>query len=229
MNDQILAIPGFLGLASDWDEFGFTGIDAAQFDCSGLIQWADQFNLHVQSNLKGRSFLAGYSLGGRLAMHALIQNPMLWKGAIIISAHPGLDKNEQRMSRLRADLQVAERFKIDDWNTLMNDWNGLPVFAADRFQFERKESDFCREHLASILSGFSLGRQNDLRDEISQLPMPILWVVGEKDSTYCQLAQSIKFKNPLSSVRIVPDSGHRVPWEQSKAFKNIVHDFISIT
>ncbi len=45
--------------------------------------------------------ICGYSLGGRLAMQAVLAHPPLWKGAIFVSANPGLEHEEERAA-LRA-------------------------------------------------------------------------------------------------------------------------------
>ncbi|MDA7508581.1 hypothetical protein N8488_01170, partial [Akkermansiaceae bacterium] len=39
--------------------------------------------------------ILGYSMGGRLALHALTAAPEKWRAAIIVSAHPGLVSGQQ--------------------------------------------------------------------------------------------------------------------------------------
>ena len=99
---KIYALHGFLGLPSDWAEFnGLEGVSL--FDTrlpapsAGLTQWGKAFNAFAEPG----SLLLGYSLGGRLALHALCDNPGRWQGAILISAHPGLRCSKEKETRER--------------------------------------------------------------------------------------------------------------------------------
>src|SRR6476661_7376674 len=99
---MIHALHGFLGLPRDWDLFESAVQDhrgrpvrlvkhnlweeLAALDDKSLRSWAREFN----SNIEGKNILVGYSMGGRLAMHALIDDHTKWSGAVFISAHPGL-------------------------------------------------------------------------------------------------------------------------------------------
>ena len=51
--------------------------------------------------------ICGYSLGGRLAMQAVLAHPPLWKGAIFVSANPGLEHEEERAARRAKDAEWA--------------------------------------------------------------------------------------------------------------------------
>lgn len=232
MKNQLWALAGFLGLNSDWDIFKFNHlqvINPVNLNWQSLTEWAQKFNQRVQAQQSKKSILMGYSLGGRLALHALIHTPSLWRAAVIISAHPGLESQVEKTTRLEADEKWAVRFEQEEWSSVITDWNNQAVFANSSFQFSRNEADYNRLHLAHLLRQASLGRQEDLRHKIHGLNLPILWITGEKDKKYCQLAASLKFSHPLSKTIVLPDSGHRLPWEQPVAFKQVLQDFITQT
>ncbi|MFI5344693.1 MAG: alpha/beta fold hydrolase [Chlamydiales bacterium] len=234
MDTELWAIAGFLGLPSDWSCFGLEqcrafapeDFDSAQLPFLGLMDWAEHFNLHFQAQGKKPGVLMGYSLGGRLALHTLIQNPSLWRAAIIISAHPGLVAESERLARQQLDNDWAARFEKEDWASLMFSWNQRSTFSCGHFQFERQEKDYCRQRLAASLRGWSLGVQRDLRQELSQLDLPIYWMVGERDETYCKLMQEVELNHPLSKKIILPQAGHRAPWEQPAQFRLFCHELL---
>lgn len=225
---SIIALHGFLGQPSDWTDFRIQGLMAPDlFQCELKSHEDAAYQLNQSLKQSGNQpVLMGYSMGGRLALHAIIQEPSLWKAAIIISAHPGLKINE-REKRLRADAEWAKRFEREEWSSLLKAWNSRSVFAPSCFQFERKEEDFNRDYLASGLRNCSLGLQQDLRESINELSLPILWIVGEKDKNYCELADVLKFKHPKSMVKTISNAGHRVPWEQPEAFKQTIEQWIN--
>ena len=168
----------------------------------------------------------GYSLGGRLALHSLIDAPHLWKGAIIISAHPGLLHKEERLLRYQRDLAWGECFENEEWSSLQTAWNGQEVFGEDQFFFERREIDYQRSKLSEALVNGSLGLQEELSSSIAALPFPILWITGERDIRFCEAAKRLTFAHSHSMWRIVPGAGHRVPWSCPEQFIAIVEEFL---
>lgn len=207
---SVFTLHGFLGRPTDWDHLSFEhqAIDLFQQPiASSLEEWAQAFNTEV-AKTPGPHTLIGYSLGGRLALHALIDQPELWKQATLISTHPGLKTEKEREQRLQHDQQWAERFLTEPWGQLMNAWNAQPVFAGDTPP-SRPEKDNNRETLAKALTNYSLGTQKNLRTTIGELSMPIKWVVGAKDVKFTQLSCELVFAHPNSTVAVVPGVGHR--------------------
>ncbi|MBA2369490.1 MAG: alpha/beta fold hydrolase [Candidatus Protochlamydia sp.] len=227
-NSNVYAVPGFLGSIHDWDPFNFdlTPVKTDQFSSNNFNEWAAGFNAFVESKKQANPILMGYSLGGRLGLHALIQKPFLWKGGIIISAHPGLISSEIRNERLMKDLYWAKRFKEERWDGLMQAWEAQEVFKHDSFSFIRPEGDCCRRYLSDCLDSFSLGRQEDLRHKIEELPMPILWVIGEKDRKLIEAGGIMNFKHPFSCTVVLKEAGHRAPWAQPELFRKAIESFL---
>ncbi len=211
----IWALSGFLGLPSDWDHLqidSLVSVDHNRFQCHSLEEWGSQFNHYIRQQKNENNTLLGYSMGGRLGLYALINDHSLWTSAIIVSGHPGIGEEVERKRRFANDQIWAQRFLTEDWQTLMHDWSQQPVFKNETFHFNRDEKDFQREQLAHTMLFASQGVQSDLREQISQLPMPITWIVGEKDLRYVKLKDELSFKNPSSKVVVIPNAYHRIPW-----------------
>ncbi len=190
-----------------------------------FTKWAETFNQQVFSkNCLPNNILMGYSLGGRLALHALLEKPEKWKAAVLVSTHPGLKSEQDKHLRIVSDEIWAGRFENEAWEDLMKAWNAQGVFKNDSVKFQRKESAFDRKSLASALRIWSLGFQQELTDEIASLEIPILWMVGENDTKFLKIAQTLKFKHPQSKLCVVANAGHRLHFEQAEIFKqNVIH------
>jgi len=234
----IHALHGFLGLAEDWDPLSAQLMDAALIKhklfhdrpIEPFWDWARKFNDAVSTRQclePSLPLLMGYSLGGRLAMHALRDAPTLWKGAILVSCHLGFQSEQEKRERYASDCEWGNCFLSEPWDQLMHHWNGREMFSGDSFAFKRFEKDYMRDLLAKSIETWSLGNQDNMREAISEMSIPILWVAGENDLSYKARAQTVTLRNPLSRVWIAPGSGHRVPWEQPDAFLRELQKFLT--
>lgn len=224
-NITLHALHGFLGLTTDWDFLQDLGhlvsyniYDAAK----DYKSWTSKFNAGI--NPENHNIIIGYSLGARLALHALIDQPRLWQKAIIVSGHPGLPA-EERKARIEHDAAWAKRFELEPWEPLLHDWNNQEVFCGIT-PIPRLEQQFNRKDLANLFNQYSLGRQEDLSPKITDLPLPILWIAGERDLRYKILADKQRLSHSSSRKWIAPHAGHRVPWESQQAFYQEIKTFI---
>lgn len=235
MVTTLYALHGFLGLEEDWKWLFRESSLQSQLKTISLLEiekpcslnsWADTFNRDVSLDSSGKRILMGYSLGGRLAIHALIKQPHLWDAAVIISAHPGLTSDRERKERAIIDENWAGRFENEKWNVLMQSWNKREAFAGDTFAFERLEEHYIRSDLATTIRNWSLSTQENLLPQISSLSLPILWIAGQNDR-YDFLENRLTFNHQLSKLWFVPESGHRAPWEQSQLFMHQLSQFLN--
>lgn len=160
--------------------------------------------------------LLGYSMGGRLALD-LLQRRRFDK-AIIISA--GLNAPDE--VRKQHDEEWARRFESEEWPSLMRAWSAQPVFGGHIV--ERREEDFDRTELARQLRESSPAVLPPPRLEV--IETPVLWIAGERDAKYVDIAKRAVARLPHAELWICPDAGHRVPWEQPQALVARIRDFI---
>lgn len=242
---KFLLLHGFLGAPGDWGFHqnawgpGAQAIDLLSLmeDPDGAVEnslsrWAQRFLAGVEQ-LDFKPVILGYSLGGRLALHALRQKPELFSAAVIVSAHPGLSLPSEKEARLASDEAWARRFETESLSVVLRDWNRQEVFRGSSprevdSRWDPRLNDGKR--IAAALRSFSLGRQEDLRGVLESLPIPLLWITGEKDPKFCALARGLEGslgRRSQAEVWIAPGAGHRVPWDAPQGFLAEVNRFLT--
>lgn len=231
---------GFLGFGSDWFQFSekfqphkcfFHNIEdylpLPNCEKNYFNEWATNFNQSVFSKFESeKNILIGYSLGGRLALHSLRESNK-WNGIVIISANPGLTNELDKTNRINNDKKWADRFLKEDWETVMTSWNSQGVFSGKKNTLTREEKDYSREKISEVLQGFSLGKQDNLRDLIISYTKPLVWISGEQDVKFAEIARELHTLNQAIPNHIIANAGHRIPWEEPEQFLEICNKFIS--
>ncbi len=231
---MIFALHGNLGSAED---FAFLQPDVAVASSRRLgIQPIDLWPLshlslkEVAAELKRRAELCqchkllGYSMGGRIALQALADDPDFWTHAVIISAHPGLKSEPERAQRRASDQEWAHLARTAPWSDFLAKWNAQSVFTSDHqpstINHQRLASR--RENVARAFENWSLGQQEDLRPHLETYPGKVTWVVGQNDLKFLALAVEMRVLIPHCELVAVPNCGHRVLLEHPK----VVHDLV---
>jgi 2-succinyl-6-hydroxy-2,4-cyclohexadiene-1-carboxylate synthase len=245
---DLFCLHGFLGSAADWD----AAVDAANpMQRVHAVDWLTRYGLtastweELAARVNGWALaaapvgpravaapvaervLVGYSLGGRVAMHALIAAPAQWTGGVIIAANPGLASAAERERRLAADRTWADRFRAEPWHHVIAEWNAQPVFAGEAPPFERPDTPVAREAAVVALERWSVANQLDLRRALGRLTRPVLWIAGERDVTYAALMRECAALNPRFQYVQVPGAGHRAPWTSRAYFEKVLRDWLT--
>lgn len=72
------------------------------------------------------SFLAGYSMGGRIALYLALRFPNLFRKTVIISASPGLKTEEERQTRKESDERLALNIE-ENFESFLREWYSQPL------------------------------------------------------------------------------------------------------
>ncbi len=166
----------------------------------------------------GPLVLLGYSMGGRLALHALTRRPGLWQAAVIVAAHPGPESDSDREQAARLDAHWAARFRQEPPEAVLDDWYRLPVFAGLPPAHRFVPRDIPAERIAGMFEVFSKARQPWLLPALGRLDRPIHYITGDRDSAYTAWGERLAQALPTLTHHVIPDAGHRVPWEQPRRF-----------
>ncbi|MDZ4699015.1 MAG: alpha/beta fold hydrolase [Rhodothermales bacterium] len=186
--------------------------------------WAEAFTTSVRvAGEPHARVVLGYSLGARLALHALLADPTLWNGAILVGADTGLADEEARVRRRETDAVWARRFLEEPIDRVMEDWNAQPVFGGRPALCHDHTVPRERQPIARMFTAYSKGRQRDLLPDLGRtIDVPTLWLTGADDPVFTRSAQSAVAAIPGARHEIIPGAAHRVPWENPNAFLEAV-------
>jgi 2-succinyl-6-hydroxy-2,4-cyclohexadiene-1-carboxylate synthase len=165
--------------------------------------------------------LAGYSMGGRIALGSAVHAPQAFSGLILISASPGIAAAQERARRRAADAALAARIERIGVAAFVDEWLAKPMFAGLgarpegwRAEDRRRRSTNRAAGLAGALRRLGQGSQPDLRSRLRELQVPVLVIVGERDDRYRALAAEMATAMPGAETAVVRDAGHPVVGER---------------
>jgi len=196
----ITCLHGFLGNPHDWD---FLRDACFTIETPPLDAIPDHGDI-----------LLGYSLGGRLALRALLAGAN-YNRAILVSTGLGIEDEAARAARRASDEAWAHRFESEDFETVIADWNAQPVLAGPTLPRTRADYD------PRALREWSSGALPPVASRLHELTIPILWLAGARDTKY--VAEAERAASLVGRAVIVKDAGHRVPWEQPAEFVTLLN------
>lgn len=237
---MIWALHGAVGMADDWRQFAacpeiretlgeVRRLDLWRFlECCPmpLVKIGDTLAEEIK-RIDPSPTLLGYSMGGRLALHALLAQPNVWKSAIMVSAHTGLSDEAERVARRRKDAEWAALALKGDWSEFLKRWEGQGVLKGDVSLPSRLPLKSRRASIARSFTDWSLGTQEDLSESLGEIECPVMWVTGAEDQKFTDIGRSATAKLPNGEHRILADCGHRVPWEKLAEFTELSQEFIA--
>jgi len=199
-------------IAPDMPGHGLAAARPASFSaCTGYIR-----------ALGGERFaLAGYSMGGRVALHAALALGSRLDRLVLIGASPGIADAAERAARRTADDALADRIEAIGVEAFAREWASLPLWEG---QPERvaaaANADRLRNTpagLAAALRGLGTGVMDPLWDALPSLSVPVTLAVGERDEKFRAIAERMAERLPRAEVVVVEGAGHAAQLEQPDA------------
>lgn len=165
----------------------------------------------------GRFDLAGYSMGGRIALHAALAFPERVGRLTLIGASPGLAGRTERAAREAADARLAAELEGSSIEAFATRWAQTPVLAGAPGPVARRaHRDRLRNTpagLARALRGLGTGSLPSLWHRLPELDLPVTLVVGARDEKFAAIARSMRAELPRAELVMVPETGHAVHLE----------------
>jgi 2-succinyl-6-hydroxy-2,4-cyclohexadiene-1-carboxylate synthase len=173
-----------------------------------------------------RFTLAGYSMGGRIALHAALALGDRVERLILIGASPGIADPVERAGRAADDAALADRIEAIGLDTFVREWAAQPLFAdVPRGVAEAAREDRMRNTaagLAAALRGLGTGVMPSLWDRLGELALPVELIVGERDEKFRAIAEQMAAGLPQARLHVVPGAGHAVQLEAPEAVVDVV-------
>ena len=251
--NSIIAIHGFNGSAAMWDFF----VEAAGNDYSiirpellghGKSDSPDDPKLYdmkhtgralteitYRMDVKQAHWL-GYSLGGRVALAAAVSLQERVLSLTLESASAGIDDIAERNARKESDDTMADKIEKGSIQGFVDYWESRPIFGSQtRLPLEIKQELRAQRlmnttnGLANSLRGIGVGVQTPLYKKLSGVEFPCLFIAGEEDTKFSDIARRMHNSVSRSQIFIAYHSGHAVHMEQPKMFNRAVLKFIRMS
>lgn len=178
----------------------------------------------------GPCALVGYSMGGRVALHAALTAPDCVAKLVLISTTAGIEDEAERANRRAADEGLADHIEAIGIDAFVDEWLQSPLFAGlteeTRFVAERRMND--PAGLASSLRLAGTGTQEPLWDRLGELTMPTLVIAGENDPRYEAYAERLASSiGDHSMLVVVGGSTHSPHLEKHEAVIELIAAWLS--
>lgn len=237
MRTAVLLLHGFTHTGSSWDPVAAALGERYRViapDIRGHGTASDAVPVTLETVLTdlasagaGDAFaLAGYSMGGRIALHAALAMPERARRLVLIGASPGIADPAQREQRRLADERLASGVAGLSIEEFAQRWartpvlSGLPENVLSRVHADRLRNTTAG--LARALRGLGTGALPSLWDRLAELTMPVTLVVGERDEKFKAIAREMAALIGDATVAVVPDTGHAVHVEAPGVVADII-------
>lgn len=168
-----------------------------------------------------RFVLAGYSMGGRVALHVALALPTRVERLVLVGASPGISDPDERRRRREADEALARELERSTIEELARRWAAQPLLADQPAHVGRAaHADRLRNDpaaLAAALRGIGTGAMEPLWGRLPELAMPVVLVAGERDAKFRAIASRMAATIPRAQVVVVPGAGHAAHLEAPDA------------
>lgn len=214
---------GFTGAGSSFDHLRDAGarfrVTAPDLPGHGASEMATGWD-HALESLRSALprepfFLAGYSMGARLALAFAVRHPEAVRALVLESGSPGIEDTAERERRRAQDEQLAAFVLKEGVAAFVARWEAHPTLAGLR-ELPPPLATALRERrlrnsaagLASALRHLGVGAQPSLWGQLLRLRVPTLLVAGERDAKFGAIAREMADRIPGARVALVPSSGH---------------------
>jgi 2-succinyl-6-hydroxy-2,4-cyclohexadiene-1-carboxylate synthase len=233
---MVLFIPGFMQRGDAWrpvaellpERYPSTLLDHAKHSFEGRMR-----EILARAHAAGpsaRPVLAGYSLGGRLALRAALRSPDSFAGVVTVGATAGIEEGPMRVQRAEADEKLAswiEAMPIEDTVSL---WERQPLFADQSDQLVDAQREGRLSHdprsLALLLRTAGQGALDPVWHDLRTLELPLLAIAGSRDEGYTAAAKRIAQVAPNARAAIVEEAGHAAHLQQPQAVADLIAEFL---
>ena len=225
----MLFIPGFMQRGDAWrpvaellpERYPSELLDHREHSFEGRMREISQSAADV---------LVGYSLGGRLALRAVLRSPDSFTAVIVVGSTAGIEEGPLRVQRAEADEKLAswmEAMPIEDIVAL---WERQPLFADQSEPLVEAQRPGRLSHdpreLALLLRTAGQGALDPVWHELPALGLPVLAVAGAHDEGYSAAARRIAQAAPNARAAIVEEAGHAAHLQRPDEVARLITEFL---
>jgi 2-succinyl-6-hydroxy-2,4-cyclohexadiene-1-carboxylate synthase len=237
---RIILAHGFTQTAASWETFA--GLLAARLPTTNVIAvdlpghgsaaelradlWESADHLVHHG---GRGTYIGYSMGGRVTLHAALIHPELVERLILVGATAGIADADERLARRAADEELAQRLETVGVEAFIDEWLASPLFSgltpATDLRADRLRNTV--DGLASSLRSTGTGTQEPLWERLRTIDVPTLVLAGADDEKFSALGRRLRDTIPGARFEQIDGAGHSVHLERPVVTADVIADWLT--
>ena len=223
---EVVFLPGFMQHADTWSPIAAAVGERYPVRVVDFATWT--FEERLGEIGADDAVVVGYSMGGRLALHAALRHP--FAGLVVLGASAGIEDPDARARRRAADEELAGWIETHAIEEVVDRWERNPVFASQPPELVAVQRPGRLAHspseLARLLRSAGQGALEPIWDRLPELAMPVLALAGENDGTYRDAAGRIAALVPDGAAGVIPGAGHAAHLEAPDAVRDAILAFV---
>lgn len=228
---EVVFLPGFMQHADSWAPVAAVVSERYPVTILDFATWTFEERLEeIRAAGEGKA-IVGYSMGGRLALHAATR----WQFAAVatLGASAGIDDPARREARRVADEELADWIEAHTIEEVVDRWEQNPVFASQSTELIAAQRPARLDHdpsnLARLLRSAGQGALEPIWHELPKINAPLLAMAGAEDRTYAEAAEKIAQTKgvPVTLRTLLEGCGHAAHLEDPAAVAAAILEFLS--
>ena len=229
---MVLFIPGFMQRGDAWrpvaellpERYPSALLDHGEHSFEGRLA-------EIADAAEEGSVLVGYSLGGRLALRAVLRDPGRYAGLVTVGATAGIDDPGLRSARAEAEDRLAAWMEAAPIEDVVSIWERQPLFADQSEALIEEQRPGRMSHdpgrLAMLLRTAGQGALEPVWHALLMLDLPVLAIAGARDEGYVAAAERIADVAPRGRAAVVEDAGHAAHLQRPHRVAELIEEFLN--
>src|SRR5690625_881197 len=138
--------------------------------------------------------LAGYSMGGRIALSFAMYYPEMIDTLILESCTAGIDNENERQQRIQSDEQWIREIETKRVAHFVHRWENIPLFDTQKRLPQEVQQTIRHERLSQSKEGLveslrymGTGKMPSWWNNLSEFNKPVLLITGQLDRKFVML------------------------------------------
>ncbi len=230
MAGRLLLVPGFMQRGDAWapvaerlpERYPSVLLEHRANDYEGRLA-------EIAARGEG-AVLCGYSMGGRLALHAALREPGRYRALVTVGAGAGIEDPQERAARGEAEARLAAWMEAASIEEIVGVWERQPIFADQSDALIEAQRPGRLSHdpraLATLLRSAGQGALDPVWGALPRLTLPLLALAGARDGRYLEASRRLGAAVPNGRARVVEDAGHAAHLQQPAAVAALLAEFL---
>ena len=250
--DSAFFLHGFTGYAMDWvpvvsslnKRFNYYLVDLVGHGKSdspkesyyySIDSIVNQLKEIILSLSNDKIVLAGYSMGGRIALNFALTNGTMLKGLILESSTWGISNENLKKERVLQDEKLAEFIDKNPIDKFVDYWMNIGLFNTQRrfsnemlSQIREQKLENNKTGLANTLRCSGTGNMKPLYNNIKDIPLKTLLITGGLDSKFTEINVEMVKLFTNAEHKIIKNAGHNTHLEEPQRFIEAINKFLFV-